>query len=202
MRTLQEFDNPVVIDDGSKYDCKPFLNKCEYHRGKHVGKEFFWATWDYAFKLCKESNDEYFYFFPDDWMNYDLSALESIIEGVEEPFAFNYANLGRGSQWTTIKHHDAEFNGYKCIRNSFVDCAFVTNRKTMQMLDWEMYPVDPDRFRNPYISSGVGQQISRRLHKLDIPMYKPFSSLCEQQEGAFNSQMNTEERKRNPTEMI
>ena len=202
LRTLKEWAHAqvVVIDDGSGYDPSPHLEYCQYYRLKHLGKPFFWDSWNYALSLCKRSEDETFLFIPDDWCNYDVDEIERLSEHFKGLYAFNIANFGRESCWTSVKHEPVDVDGYACLRNSFVDCAFMTNRETLDKLDWSLHWVNPLRFRDPYISSGVGEQLSRRFFKKFVPMYKPLSSLCGMQD--VPSEMNKLERERTPLAMI
>jgi len=201
-KVLDEVGHATVLDDGSEYDVTPFLSKCDYHRGEHVGKEYFWNTWDYALKLCRDSDADRFMFMPDDWCNYDIERINWLYDNIDGAFAFNYANFGMESCWTSFKARRTKINGYECYQNGFVDCGFFTNRQTLELLGWEMEWISPDRFKRGRISSGVGEQLSRRLFKLGVPMYKPVHSLCEKQDCALDSKMNPIERKINPRPML
>lgn len=192
-RLLDEVGHSIVIDDGSTYKALPFLDKCDYYRFSHKGKEGFWLQWQYAFDIAKESGADKFIFMPDDIYNVNLDEIDRLTQ-IKEPFAFNYMNVGENRGWTPIQETKADwFDGY---RTGYVDCAFVSNRKTLDLLDWQMNPVDRKRFLNPNISSGVGQQLSRRFMNLGVPMWMVRKSLA--YHGNHKSEMNTEERKINP----
>lgn len=190
---LDEIGYSVVIDDGSEYKALPFLDKCDYYRFDHKGKEGFWLQWQYALDIAKESNDDWFFFAPDDISNVNMAEIERLTQS-KEPFAFNYMNIGSGRGWTPLGQHKTDwFDGY---RIGYVDCAFVTNRVTLDLLHWQILPISQKRFLNPSISSGVGQQLSHRFARLNVPMWMVSKSLA--YHGDHDSEMHPEERKRNP----
>jgi hypothetical protein len=83
------------------------------------------------------------------------------------------------------------------MRIFFTDCAFFTNYKSLNILDFTIYDVGDKRFhRRASISSGVGQQMTNRLNALRIDIYHPFESFAEH--GDHESTMNKEERQRIP----
>ena len=192
-RLLDEIGHSVVIDDGSDYKALPFLDKCDYYRFRHKGKEGFWMQWQYAFDIARDSDADWFFFAPDDIYNVNMDEIKRLTQS-EEPFAFNYLNVGWNRNWTPIPKMEAVwFDGY---RVGYVDGAFVTNRKTLEMLDFKIEPVDPLRFSIPNISSGVGQYLSLRLARLGVPMWMPTKSLA--YHGDHESEMHPIERKLNP----
>ena len=187
----------IVIDDGSDYDYSPFIGRCDYHRLPHGGKEYFWSTWNYALELCKESNSDFFLFLPDDVHDIDIETIHSLHNTLKsDPYAFNYLNVGHNTGWTPIKPQNVTIDGFNAIRCGFVDCAFFCNRKTLELLDFELECISMNRFKSDFISSGVGQQMSRRLWKKNVKMYIPERSLAVH--GDHDSQMHPEERKLNP----
>ena len=193
-RILDEIGHSVVIDDGSDYKALPFLDKCDYYRFSHKGKEGFWLQWQYAFDIARESNEDWFFFAPDDISNVNMAEIKRLTQNITTPFAFNYMNIGSGRGWTPLGEYKADwFDGY---RIGYVDCAFVTNRKTLELLHWQMLPVKQKRFLNPNISSGVGHQLSKRLFDLNVPMWMPSKSLA--YHGDHESKMHPLERKLNP----
>jgi hypothetical protein len=60
-----------------------------------------------------------------------------------------------------------------------VDGSFFFNRSAIDKIGWYMNPVDPNRFiRNRMISAGEGEQLTARLVKNKVNMYKPIKSLA------------------------
>lgn len=190
----------VVIDDGSTYESKHFWNRCEYHRLTHKGKQFFWLNWDYAFDICKQSNDEFFMFLPDDFSDIDSNRINDIYNMSDGLFAYNLLNDGRPPCWTPIKHKAVDVAGVPSIRSSFVDCGYFTNRATLEAINFQQDYIHPDRFIREDISSGVGKTQSEKFYKLGIPMYIPKKSLC--YHGEHDSMMHYELRKLEPLKSI
>lgn len=186
----------VVIDDGSDYDPKPFLNRCEYHRLPHGGKEYFWNTWNYALSMCKESDDDFFLFLPDDVYNVDLERIKWIHSRISKPYAFNVLNVGHETGWTGVTPKQTEIDGYKAIKCGFVDCGYFCNRQALEKMNFSVDWVNPLRFKQKGISSGVGQHQSRILWKKGVDMYLPCTSLAHH--GDHESEMHPNERKLNP----
>lgn len=201
LEELQECGHRIcVFDDASGYDYSDHDELCEYYRASNRrGKEFFWRQWQWLFDVCRGSGEDHFMFMPDDWYGFDIDRMEWIHSRMDGAYAFSFANKGLDRCWTPITSKKDDIEGYPCYRVGFVDGCFSTNRQTLEFLGWKMDPVTLSRFASPYISSGVGQQLSNRL-MMRVPMYKPLESLCS--EDPHESLMNPVERKRNPREMV
>jgi len=191
-KLLDEVGHCVVLDDGSEYDPAPFIDRCDYYRLHHLGKEFFWLTWRYALQMCKESDDDLFIFLQDDLSNVDLDRIHTIHASMEGDYAYNVHNAGGHRGWTPIKHREEDDR----IFGSYVDCNYFCNRQALEVLGFDMDWINPMRFKVDGISSGVGQQQSRKFYKANVPMYIPKKSLA--YHGDHKSLMHPEERKRNP----
>lgn len=202
LNLLQELNGQIhVIDDGSDYDYSQHKKYCTYHRVPHKGKTHWWMNWQGAFDICKESESDHFLFLVDDWHSYDIDRIQWIQKQFgQHRYAFNIANHGVARQWTPIKQWQTTIKGFECFRVGFVDCCFFTNREALNRLDWTMGPVDPKRFQNPRISSGVGKSLSKRFLKAGVPMLKPAKSLCKKHN--VQSQMNKQEREKNPRPLV
>jgi len=178
LRLLKELqgEKVVVIDDGSSYDPDEHLEYCEYYRVSHKGKSGFWVNWNFMLELAKESNDNEFIFLPDDIYDFDIQRLrKDYTEG-----ALNVLDVGADRGWAP---------------KGYVDCGFICDRKVLEALQWRLEPVHINRFDNPNISSGVGQQMSFRLWMKGIPMYLNGNYA---KHGTHESKMHKEERLKNP----
>jgi len=185
----------TVIDDGSDYDPTPLLDRCEYLRFPHQGKQGFYKLWDYALKICKKSNDTWFMFSPDDITDIQLDKIKDVTKYLSV-FAFNYVNAGKDRGWTDVQWKDTIINGVECYEMGYVDGVFVTDRTTLELLDFTVHPVPQSRFVIPNISSGCGQQLSKRLAGLNVPMYLSKKSLA--YHGDHESVMHPDERLKHP----
>ncbi len=167
-----------VIDDGSDYDPSEHRKYAEYHRYKHQGKEGFWRLWDEALKLCRDSEDDWFLFLQDDVEDVQLDKIREVTKGLDK-YAFNIMRRGNPLRgWTAVTPKETKLNGLDVFECGYVDCIYVTNRKTLELLDWKMEPLHPYRVYQKGRSSGVGEQQSQRFVELGVPMYFPKVSLA------------------------
>lgn len=187
---------PIVIDDGSDFDPMPFVKKSEFHRLRHKGKEQYFLNWQYALKLCAESNDDFFLFIPDDFLNIDYKTIKHLYENLHGEYVYNLLNDGRPQCWTTIRHRDTKLAGIDSIKVSYADGGYFTNRETLEAIGFEQDFIGFKRFERPHISSGVGETQSVKYFKNSIPMYCPKKSLC--YHGEHKSEMHTDLRKKQP----
>lgn len=189
-------EKPVVIDDGSDFDPLLFAKKCEFHRLRHKGKEQYFLNWQYAFEICKQSDDDFFLFIPDDFSDIDYVRIDAIFNIMDGLFAYNLLNDGRPSCWTPIKKKETTVAGVESYQVSYCDGGYFTNRETLEAIQFEQEFISFRRFDRENISSGVGETQSRKFWKAGIPMYCPKKSLC--YHGEHESKMHTELRKIQP----
>jgi len=186
----------VVLDDGSDFDLQPL--DCNFIKFEHVGKAGYWRTWNLALELCEESDDDFFMFTPDDFTNIDLKRIKKLHNQFKsKPYIYNIINDGREQNFIHTKVFNVDED---TINVGFNDCGFFCNRAALKLLNFEMNPVPLTRFNQPGISSGVGQQLTMRLFRLGVPMFKPVKSLAFH--GEHESVMHKEERIKNPLKSI
>jgi hypothetical protein len=191
-RLLAELEgyDVTIIDDGSSFN----LDHPGFVKLPHGGKEGFWRNWDHALKLFKKSRNEFALFLPDDV--FDVK-IDKIIEYhnllKDKTYAFNVLTDNRTNCWNGIL--PSPFND-EIDKVGFVDCAFFTTRKTLSLIGYWMEAIDRVRFKIPGISSGVGQQLTKRLNNRRIPIYRNKTSLI--YHGDHESTMHGSERKKNP----
>jgi hypothetical protein len=193
-------EKPVIIDDGSSFDPMPIAKKSYFHRLRHKGKEQFFLNWQYAFKICAESTDDFFLFLPDDFLNVDYKTIEQIHTNAKGKYIYNLLNDGRPQCWTPIKKKETTVAGVDSYRVSYCDGGYFTNRETLEAIHFEQEFISFRRFDREDISSGVGETQSRRFWKLGIPMYCPKKSLCFH--GEHDSVMHYELRKKEPLKSL
>jgi hypothetical protein len=190
-------EDVIVIDDGSTYDHSEHEKLCKYYRLKHKGKKEFWRNWNVALKKCDYFEDDFFLFLPDDVSDIKLDKIKQIAHELRnESYVYSYLNDGRTTCWGSKIKESRKIADVDSHNVGFVDCGFFTNRKTLDQLRFEIERISPARFDNPRISSGIGQQMTKRLAKLNIPMYRADNSLAFH--GNHESKMNAAERKINP----
>jgi hypothetical protein len=181
---------PTIKDDGSSYP----INLPQYFRHKHRGKIEYWITWYEMLVDCYNSDAELFLFMPDDFQDLDVHTMIALhYQFNSEAYVYNIINDGRTKEWINQEPRQIDDN---TIQVGFTDCGFFCNREALQALKFHIDQVPPIRFREPNISSGVGQQLTMRLNKKRVNIYMPVKSLA--YHGAHESKMHKEERKRNP----
>jgi len=196
---LDEMPEKVtVLDDGSDYDPTPYLEKCDYYRSQHLGKEGFYIQWKQAFSLAKYRQDDLNIFLPDDVTNVDFDRISKIASELsKELYVCNILNLGHRTGWNA-GHLPTERNvaGEDLVNCGFVDCGYFTNLKTLKAIRFHQPWINPKWFDRPNKSSGVGHSQTKQYRGHEIPMYLPVKSLA--YHGVHESKMHPEERKRNP----
>jgi hypothetical protein len=172
---LKEF-KPVVLDDGSSYFIENAI------RFKNGGKQKFWEKWFFALKMAEGSEDDFFLFTPNDFLDLDIDRVLNLHEQLkDEPYVYNLINDGRDVCWDFRKPEPFDEN---TDRIYFTDCGFFCNRKALEMIR---------RFKREDISSGVGQQLTWKFNRLKVSMYRPKKSLA--YHGDHESTMHKEQRK-------
>lgn len=182
LRILKELQGEeiCVIDDGSEYDPTPIYDYGDYIRTKHRGKQGFWKQWQLMFDIAMQSKDEEFIFLQDDIYNVDLEGLRAV--ETPEKYALNLMDVGPDRGWSPV---------------GYVDCIFMTNRKTLEAINWVMPPVPPTRWQfNPHLSSGVGHRLSQAFYRNNIPMILPEQNYASH--GETESKMHPELRPKEP----
>lgn len=190
----------VIIDDGSDYPIKNLqkigkrIDPAVIHRFQHVGKPGFWQLWDFALQACEKSEDELYIFLQDDVTNIDWQRILDTHDKLKHiDYACQLINDDRGQLWTSAKPQPFDD---ELTRVDWTDCLFFCNRRALEWIGYEMRPVPKIRFTQKGISSGVGEQLTKRFNYCDVPIYRPKTSFCHH--GDHPSVMHPEERIKNP----
>ena len=188
----------TVIDDGSDWSKEGewSFNQDFPHasliRTNHEGKEGFWKKWVIARQIALGSDHEYICFFADDFSNVNMKEIEKLTQqGWEDNlFAVNILNDGRTDCWGRFSTgtEDFKISQTEFFEVGFVDCGFMTNRRTLEYVDIDQVP--SSWFQRKDISSGVGYQMSKKMRAFNIPMMMPRPSLAKH--GQHFSQMHGE----------
>jgi hypothetical protein len=181
----------TVIDDGSEYDPTEHCKLCDYIRTQHRGKRYFYKQWQFALDIAKNSEHTKFLFLQDDAYDIDLKTLDRIDE--REPFLLHLWNFGREQLWTSYLPQSKLFWGVKTEKVGYVDCVYLTNYATLDLIDFNQPEVGQKWFSRGDISSGVGHHQSRLFFNMNIPMYRPIKPLASH--GKYESVMHPDHRK-------
>lgn len=179
-----------IIDDGSSFN--HFDN---FHQFKHGGKPLFWERWDYGLRQAELEVADMYLFIPSDYSKIDFKGIiKRHLNHNHLAYAYNVINDGRTFCWNMVRPINIDEHTLKV---GFTDCGFFCNRQALDRLGYYVSPVNPLRFvDNPAISSGVGQQLTQRMRKMNVNMYLPKKSYA--YHGDHPSTMHKEEREKNP----
>jgi len=161
------------------------------------GKDKFWMRWEQARQYCLASKHDDYLIIPDDISELNLSEIDNLHKRFRNrPFVCNVIADNRKSCWGSFVDKLGNFSigSQDYVKIGFFDCGGVTNRATLKK--FKVDPVPASWFNNPNKSSGVGSQLTHKMRKLRIPMYKPNPSLC--YHGDHESVMHKEHRKTTP----
>jgi len=174
-----------------------FHNVVLYRFSENHGKNKYWEIYDTIFKICKNINAKYFIFLPD-----DVSLKNNFIKKATDL----YDNINDNNKVCMSVLID-ELRKWKPCWTNFIpiqlgsvyktqwnDLCFISEKTLMEKLDYKIENISEIRFNKKNISSGVGQQISQKLHDLGLSMYHSKNSLVIH--GNHESKMNKEERKK------
>lgn len=153
--------------------------------------------WHQAFRYCRISDHERFIFLPDDMCNFQWERIQWVYDMLDGKFACNVADVGWTKCWTPIHKQPSHIDGL--FEVGWMDQGTITNRETLEALKWQVFPINQKHFILNG-SSGVGKQISTRLHDLGIPMYMPYVSMANFQD--VDSQMHPGSRTKFSSERV
>ena len=165
---------------------------------EHRGKAGFWQTWQDIFNYCKEHEYDYYIFLQDDVTpcpDFVAKAI-SIYNEAEcicvSPIRTNYSMYRNQSRWGA---KPVERHAHHTVSHYF-DCFGIVRRDFFEALDWTIEPIAPSK--DPFKSSGVGRQITRRLQEAGKRMAHVNRTLLSTAIDPTASSMNEQERQRHP----
>jgi glycosyltransferase involved in cell wall biosynthesis len=195
-----------VFDDFSRIKPKiPKDRRIKYFRFSYNhGKQNYWKVVNFAFKQIPQS--QYYFMLPDDielkdnFFERAISKWKSIKDKdkVSLELMLNKERVGK-KNWTDFLPQKVKCGNYLLWNTQWTDLCFVAERKFFDLVG--TICVNPKRWkRNNLLSSGVGENISKRLHFQNYNMYAVTISLCLHDD--LPSQMNPQERMVNKMESV
>jgi glycosyltransferase involved in cell wall biosynthesis len=172
----------IIFDDGSSEEYNLENYDVRYIKyTKNNGLKKLWKVIDDAFKICKKINADYFFYLQDDLRLKNNFFEESIrlFEKIPDKNKISLGTLMIESQknqpkWTNVL--PVEFDEY--YKTQWVELVFVCKYDFFESLEFKMNSIDGSRWdKNPNLSSGVGEQISKRLFNLGLNMYHVINTL-------------------------
>jgi hypothetical protein len=206
----QGYDVSVhVYDDGSsepicvEWTSYPKIASLSISRSSNHGKKRYWKLVHRALSTMRSTNADYFYYLADDvqlvpnFFERSINLWDSIRDRRKVSLHLLLDQREGQPCWTKYQPHIINTPRGKVYKSQWVDMLMMFNRRFLEELEYRIDPVDPHRWDDdPSLSSGVGLQISRRLHQKMDSMYLVTDSLLIHEDEP--SVMNPEERKRTP----
>lgn len=198
-----------IFDDASTADCTAILKRVEASGGgirwrpaaKNLGKKGFWRTYNNVFRVLAEAEEDYHLIIQDDQELCDrfFDVLFEYWRAIEDPrmIALNFQRDTRGDNhmWNRGPVPLMKFGDKRVFFSGWVDGMWFGTRATLEALSYCIHPIDPHRWDEyPLLSSGVGHQVSERLHTAGYTMYMTHESLVRM--ISCESTMNPGERAR------
>jgi hypothetical protein len=179
----------IIFDDGSSFN----LADPNFIKHEHRGKPGFWLTWKEMFRYCqKQSQYTHFAFLQDDMQSIQIDKILSLMAGQRRQEIYHIYNDGRDRCWLDREPQPVD-DSWRLV--FFVDCVFICHRWLLHQLDYKILPIRESRFeRNPLISSGVGQQLTLRLRRVQCRIFQPHFGKSLADHGFIKSKMNPDAR--------
>ena len=174
--------NIIIFDDNSEESVQNSISPVHLYsiNRETRGKKYFWQTINDIFTFLKFKNFDYFIQLQDDIVicdNFIDKAVESY-EAIKDPKKISlYLHEGASRKehpcWTNVHPVNVKWGNEFYSLTQWIDmCAFIVKKDFLEVLNYEIQPIPEHRWaKDPTISSGVGQQISRRLYK-DYHLYR------------------------------
>lgn len=194
-----------IFDDGSEVPVSlewtdyPNLASLDVARSSNHGKKRYWHLVNRIFQTAKRSNADLFYYLADDvslvpgFFDRSIAAFNGIKDA--NKVAINLILDQREGQtcWTNYPPHLAETSDLPVYRCQWIDMVIMFHPRMLKALDHQVEPIAAARWeKRPRLSSGVGDQLSQRLHAQGLSMFQVTDSLILHDEAP--SVMNPEER--------
>lgn len=200
------FDDHSDLDLGEAREMATVMGASWHRAAENYGKQRAWCWTNEIFKSLRPMRDGDIAIFLDDDMRLcdrffgRVLRLWSRIKDKRKATLHLMVDEQRddASCWTGFKPKKLD---HRIRRTQWVDGSYVCDRRALEAIHYALEPIDPKRWkRHPNRSTGVGQQLSHRLHRLDMHMYQVYESLLVH--VADESFYNPTERRKNPLRTV
>lgn len=160
-----------IVDDG--------LNK--------NGKKNYWKTINSLWGQAKAEDFDYYIQLPDDVQLEERFIQKAITawNNIDDPkkiclnLFLDSHRMGKPC-WTNFWPKVNLFNDKRYLKTQWMDLFYICEKKFFTLQQWNIQPVHPSRWiANPELSSGVGQQVSLKLHGMGLHLYQVTEKLAE-----------------------
>ena len=169
------------------------------------GKQGYWKTINVLWSMVKGLHFDFYLHLQDD-IELKKSFIRRAIaawQNIDDPkkiclnLILDEHRFGN-ARWTNFWAQLSDFKGKRYLKSQWIDMViFICAKQFFEKLEWKINPINPARWiNNPELSSGVGQQISIRLHQAGWHLYQIRENICDHIND--NSIMHPEVRKKEP----
>jgi hypothetical protein len=166
----------------------------------HVGKQGYYKLVSALFSRMRRSGYEHSLILPDDvelcvhFFGRMMSYWDQIANPRKATLNLLLDESREGKACWTGYHPRKR---YGVLQTQWMDMCCYVHASVYEALSYRMLPIPAKRWRySPTLSSGVGEQISRRLHRMNYAMFQVPETLC--YHGDHDSVMNPEIRHAQP----
>lgn len=194
-----------VLDDASSADMAEPRAYCEerrwrYRRAqKNHGKKRAWQLWNEMFEEAQRLDAKLFVFLDDDMrLCHDFfRLLDEHWSSIESDSAATLMLMVDSREQRTCWTGMHPRRQGTVVRTQWVDGAFAIHRRALHAVGWKIKKIPPGRWGStPNASTGVGRQLSQRLHRANYGMFRVCDSLVDH--VGKRSKMNPAERRSHP----
>jgi len=193
-----------IFDDCSDkiLDLTEYENRLNivYNRySKNHGKKQYWKLISDTMNFCKNINSKYFIYLPDDvrliddFFNKAITKFNNISDNKKICLNLLIANSTKTTKfanWTGFEIVELE----DVYKTQFNDLCFIAERNFFEALEFRIDAINPNLWEiDKNAGSGVGSNISKRLHNMGYSMFHVKKTLVIH--GEHDSQMNYSFRK-------
>lgn len=144
------------------------------------GRFNFWRIHNKFFKRLQGRKFDYVYSLQDDFtytknfFNTSINLFESLKKIDDKFVCFNLMDNRIGVKaWTPFEPVGIKVNDIAFYKTGWTDCVYLADKKFYDVLTYHLTPISRQRWvKNPKKSSGVGEQISKRLFQAGYSFYQ------------------------------
>lgn len=188
LENLQKTDLDITIfiyNDGSsdpRYKNIKNDKNIVISHGKHNhGKKKYWMTINECLYFASKIKFKYLVQIDD-----DFTLIKNFSENIYSLFESIH------NEFDAVHYHVADMENYNCwgYKGNHVDGGVGFTYNFLKKINFEIDPISPDRWKdNENLSSGVWRQVSDKINKFNLKVYRPAYSFCIH-DGNLDSKMN------------
>ncbi len=151
------------------------------------GKRNYWKTINLLWGKIKNEQFDYYIQLPDDvkleahFIQRSIDAWQKITDTKKICLNLFFDNLRKGKTcWTNFWPRLVSYQNKRYLKTQWMDLFYICERNFFTQLQFTVQPIPASRWAyNPEFSSGVGQQLSLRLHTKGFHLYQVTEKLAE-----------------------